>query len=95
MAKYRLSNAAKNDLFEIAIYGDENFGISQSNVYRDQLKAHFSRLAEQPKLYAAVNDIRKGYRRSVCGVHSIYYKIEGQGVLIVRVLRAQNIETAF
>ncbi len=93
MASYRLSNEAKNDLINIATYGDQNFGIAQSDAYRDQLKAHFSKLADQPELYMAVDHIRKGYRRSVCGVHSIYYRIEEQGVLIVRVLRAQDIKT--
>ncbi|MFK7887352.1 MAG: type II toxin-antitoxin system RelE/ParE family toxin, partial [Gammaproteobacteria bacterium] len=53
MASYRLTTAAANDLMEIARYGDERFGVAQSDAYRDQLKAHFSRLAQQPKLFAA------------------------------------------
>lgn len=56
MASYRLTTAAANDLMEIARYGDERFGVAQSDAYRDQLKAHFSRLAQQPKLFAAVDD---------------------------------------
>jgi toxin ParE1/3/4 len=73
VAKYRLSQLAEEDLLGIADYGDEHFGIAQSDRYRDQLKQRFSALAEQPYLYQAVDDIRKGYRRSVCGKHSIYY----------------------
>ncbi|NOX50018.1 MAG: type II toxin-antitoxin system RelE/ParE family toxin [Gammaproteobacteria bacterium] len=49
----------------IAHYGDENFGIAQSDYYRDQLKQRFSLLAEQPFLYPAVDHIQEGYRRSV------------------------------
>lgn len=92
MAEYHLSNEAINDLIAIARYGDEHHGITRSNAYRDQLKTHFSKLAEQPKLYTAVDDIREGYRRSVSGVHSIYYRIQGDEVVIVRVLRAQDVK---
>ncbi len=93
MYDYQITQAAKEDLIIIAQYGDENFGVAQSNRYRDQLKQRFSILAEQPFLYPAVNHIRKGYRRSVCGVHSIYYRIENNTVEIVRVLGRQDITT--
>jgi toxin ParE1/3/4 len=43
-------------------------------------------------LYPAIEDIRAGYRRSVCGVHSIYYHIDEQGVKIMRVLGRQDPE---
>ena len=47
-------------------------------------------LAEQPKLYSAVDPIRRGYRRCVFGSHSIYYRIEPMRVLIVRILGQQD-----
>ncbi len=90
MAKYRLSKLAEEDLAEIADYGDEHFGIAQSDRYRERLKQRFSTLAEQPYLYQAVDDIREGYRRSVCGKHSVYYRIDEQGVEIIRVLGRQD-----
>ena len=90
MAKYRLSNIAKEDLFSIACWGDEHHGIERSNQYRDDLKAHFMFLAENPLLYPAVDHIRPGYRRSVCGVHSVYYRIDKDIVEIMSVLRAQD-----
>jgi len=92
VAKYRLSKLAEEDLLVIAEYGDEHFGIAQSDRYRDQLKQRFSVLAKQPYLYPTVDDIRKGYRRSVCGVHSIYYRIDVQGVEITRVLGRQDLK---
>jgi len=95
MGEYRLSRRAQDDLIAIAEYGDENFGVAQSDRYRDQLKQRFSVLAEQPQLYPAVDHIRPGYRRSVCGSHSIYYRIDGQGVEIVRVLKHQDSSKAF
>lgn len=90
MSSYLLSRAAEQDLVNIAIYGDEQFGIAQSNRYRDQLKQRFSTIAEQPSMYPTVNHIRNGYRRSVCGVHSIYYRIEGESVEIMRILKNQD-----
>ncbi len=92
MPDYRLSEAAKEDLIRIAQYGDEHFGMAQSDRYRDQIKLRFSLLAEQPMLYPAVEHIRAGYRRSVCGVHAIYCQIEAEGVEIMRVLGRQDPE---
>jgi len=92
MGKYRLSKAAEEDLIGIALFGDEHFGVAQSNRYREQLKQRFSALAEQPFLYPAVDHIRKGYRRSVCGVHSIFYRIDGKAVAIMRILKNQDPE---
>lgn len=79
--------------FDIALYGDEQFGITQSDYYRDKLKKQFSVLAKNPKQYSTVDHIRVGYRRSVCGVHSIYYKIAADGIVeIVRILRSQSVD---
>lgn len=90
MPDYRLSERAKADLIGIAQYGDEHFGTAQSDRYRDQLKQRFALLAERPTLYPAVDHIRAGYRRSVCGVHSIYYRIHADGVEIMRILKHQD-----
>lgn len=95
MRKYRLSKRAEYDLAAIANYGDEHFGFEQSDRYREQLKQRFSILAEQPQLYPAVDHIRSGYRRSVCGAHSIYYRVGEDGVEIVRVLKHQDPSNAF
>lgn len=90
MPDYRLSKAAEEDLIQIAQYGDENYGVEQSDRYRDQLKRRFLILAETPLLYPSVEHVRAGYRRSVCGMHSIYYRIEGQTVEIMRILGQQD-----
>ena len=94
MPNYRLSENAKEDLIRIAQYGDEQFGLAQSDQYRDQLKRRFSMLADAPLLYPAVDHIREGYRRSVCGVHSIYYRIAAGTVEIMRILGREDPEEA-
>ena len=95
MGKFRLTESAKEDLIAIAQYGDIHFGVVQSDHYRDQLKQRFSLLAEQPMLYPSVEHIHRGYRRSVCGAHSIYYRVAGDIVHIVRVLGRQDLSKAF
>ncbi len=92
MRKYRLTRATKEDLVGIAQYGDEHFGVAQSNRYRDQLQQRFTVLADHPLQYPAVDHIRNGYRRSVCGAHSIYYRIDGENVEIMRILKNQDPE---
>jgi toxin ParE1/3/4 len=94
MGNYRLSLRAQDDLIAIARYGDEHFGVAQSDRYREQLKKRFLILAEQPQLYPAVDHIRPGYRRSVCGAHTIYYRVATNGVEIVRILKHQELGDA-
>jgi len=92
MGNYRLAKRVKDDLIAIAQYGDEHFGVARSNRNRDKLKQRFSVLAEQPQLYPVVEHIRPGYHRSVCGAHSIYYRVEADGVEIIRILNASRSE---
>ena len=93
--KYRLAKRAEDDLIAIAQYGDEHFGVAQSNRYRNKLKQRIAVLAEQPRLYPAVEHIRPGYHRSVCGAHPIYYRVEADGVEIIRILKHQDLGNAF
>ena len=43
-------------------------------------------------MYQAVDDIREGYRRSVCGVDSIYFRIFDGTVEVMRILGQQDVE---
>lgn len=90
MASYRLSDMALADLERLYERGILTFGLRLADKYYDELLARMQQIADRPKLSPAVNDIRKGYRRSVCGVDSIYYRIGEQGVEIVRVLGRQD-----
>ncbi len=55
----------------------------------------FSELAETPNQWQAVEHIRSGYRRSVYGSHSTYYRIEVDDIVVVRILGQENPDTAF
>jgi len=94
MGMYKLSEAATEDLRELYHYGVLNFGLRVADAYYDGLIVRFEDIAEHPELYQAVDSIRSGYRRTVCGVHSIYYHVVDEGVIIMRILRSQNPGTA-
>jgi toxin ParE1/3/4 len=86
MPEYRLSAAASEDLIQIALYGFENFGLERSEKYRDKRKKRFAVIASNPLRFVSVDYIKMDYRRSVCGSHSIYSRIEKKGVLILCIL---------
>lgn len=95
MASYRLTDQALADLDRLYEYGVVTFGLLRANEYYDGLIEHFQTLANLPLLYMAVDEIRTGYRRSVYRAHSVYYRIDDDGVEIVRVLGREDRDTAF
>jgi len=94
MGHYELSEAADRDFENIFNFGIDRFGLVQALDYQSGMKQRFDELAEQPQLYPTVDDLRKGYRRSVYHSHSIYYRIEQQRVFIVRILGQQDLRKA-
>lgn len=92
MATYRLTENAKEDLHRIYRRGLREYGEAQADQYYNALFDRFEQIAEHPFLYPAVDDIREGYRRSVCGVDSIYYRIEGETVEIMAIIGRQDLE---
>lgn len=92
MASYRISEDAKADLERIYRRGLREHGEAQADRYFEAFFERFEQLAAQPYLYQAVDEIRPGYRRSVCGVDSIYYRVVGGTVEIMRILGQQEID---
>ena len=92
MAIYRISEDAKVDLRRIYRRGIREYGEALADQYYDAFFERFAELAEQPYLYQAVDEIREGYRRSVCGVDSIYYRVEGGTVEIMTILGQQDVD---
>ncbi len=78
MARYslKISLPAREDLRELYRDGFLRWGEAQADRYYDGLLAHFDVLCENPMLFREVDEIREGYRRSVCGVHAIYYRVQ-------------------
>jgi toxin ParE1/3/4 len=92
MANYRIAEDAKADLRRIYRRGVREYGEAQADQYYDAFFDRFEALAEQPYLYQAVDDIRDGYRRSVCGADSIYYRVDGDTVEVMAILGQQDVD---
>ena len=90
MAAYKLNEEADEDLDRLYEYGVLSFGLDQADSYYDGLIERFCELAENPYLWQAVDYIRTGYRRSVFSSHSIYYRIDGDNVEVMRILGKQD-----
>lgn len=95
MAKYRLSYEAKNDLIRIYQYGVAQFGIVQADVYFDAFFACFQTIAECPYSFESVEYIKKGYKRCVCGVDSIYFRVQSNVSEIMAIVGKQDISNIF
>jgi toxin ParE1/3/4 len=93
---YRLAQAALNDLQRIYDYGLESWGEAAADSYYNALFDRFEEIASRPLFYPAVEHIRKGYRRSVCGVDSIYYRVgDDDGIVeIMAILGSQDTDEA-
>ena len=93
MAKYRLSNEAKEDLIRIHHYGFEKFGMTQADRYFDSFFEYFHIIAQRPFSFVSVDYIKNGYRRCVCGSDSIFYRINNGVVEIMAIIGRQDLNS--
>lgn len=92
MGHYRLTEDAKADLIRINHYRVLRFGETQAEKYFMAFFDQFDLIADQPYLFPSVDFIRKGYRRSVCGADSIYFRIENNAVEIMAIIGRQDFD---
>lgn len=95
MAKYKLSNEAKEDLIRIHHFGVKKFGMAQADKYFDSFFKYFDIIAQRPYSFESVDFIRKGYRRCVCGSDNVYYKVNNDIVEIMAIIGKQDIDQIF
>ena len=91
MAKYRLSNEAKEDLIRIHQYGIEKFGMIQADKYFDAFFEYFEIITQRPFSFESADYIKIGYRRCVCGSDRIYFKINEDIVEIMAIVGGQDL----
>lgn len=91
MVHYKLSEEAKNDLIRIHHYGVKKFGLTQADKYFESFFEYFDLIARRPFSFESVDYIKKGYRRCVCGVDSIYYRINDNKVEIMSIVGKQDL----
>lgn len=88
--KYRVSNEAKQDLIRIHRYGVEKFGQKQADYYFEKFFDYFEKIIERPYSFESVDHIKKGYRRCVCGVDTIYFRVNDDVVEIMTIIGRQD-----
>ncbi len=95
MAGFELTNKAKSDLKDIAIYTQNTWGKRQRNVYLTALDQSFFALAADHLKGSDCCEIRSGYRKHKVGKHIIFYReINLSLIEIVRILHGRmDIET--
>ena len=91
MADYLISNSAKEDLIRIHQYGVKQFGERQADKYFEAFFQYFEIIAERPFSFESVDYIKKDYRRCVCGVDSIFYRINKCTVEIMAIVGSQDL----
>ncbi|TXE07941.1 type II toxin-antitoxin system RelE/ParE family toxin [Gelidibacter salicanalis] len=91
MAKYKLSNEAKDDLIRIHHYGVKKFGIPQADKYFESFFEYFDMISNRPFSFESVDYIKKDYRRCVCGFDSIYFKVNENVVEIMAIIGRQDL----
>ena len=91
MAKYRLSNEAKEDLIRIHQYGVEKFGMAQADKFYNSFFEYFDIIAQRPFSFESIDYIRNGYRRCACGSDSIYFRLKNGTVEIMAIVGRQDL----
>lgn len=92
MAKYLLGESAKEDLIRIHQYGTKKFGVKQADKYFNDFFDCFDSIAKNPFAFESVDYIRKGYRRCVFGVDSVFFRLENEVVQIIVIVGRQDLD---
>ena len=90
MFSYKLNIQADEDLARIFEYGMGRFGLLRANKYYDMLFDCFSKIASNPYLFPEAIRFRQGYRYCVCGVDTIFYKINANEIEIMAIIGRQK-----
>jgi toxin ParE1/3/4 len=91
MNRYRLTERADRDIFDIFLCGMQHFGLAQAQQYRDSLTGCFDMLAENPRMGRAADAIATGIWRHEHGSHVILYEERPGDVLILALVHVRSV----
>ncbi|MBN8943662.1 MAG: type II toxin-antitoxin system RelE/ParE family toxin [Rhizobiales bacterium] len=77
------------DIEEIFDYTADRWSVDQAELYVLQIKKAVETLATDPLRGRPCDDVRPGHRRYPVGTHTIFYRLIGSSLTIVRVLHQQ------
>jgi toxin ParE1/3/4 len=86
MKRLDVSQAASDDLREIAGYTERTWGPAQKRRYMAEIQTLFARLRNGTGIGRQRDDIGPGYRSANVGRHIVFYKETEEAFVIVRIL---------
>jgi toxin ParE1/3/4 len=86
MAVYRFTRRAEADFLDIGEYSRRTWGDEQCARYLGQLEDCCQRLADHRTLGRPCDKLGPGVRRGEQGRHVVFYRREGDDILVLRIL---------
>jgi toxin ParE1/3/4 len=87
--RYSLTNRARIDLEDIWLYTKDRWSIDQADRYLRLIYNEFEFLTKNPKSGQVNWNNELGYRSSRVKSHSVFYREQNDGIVIVRVLHSR------
>lgn len=88
--KYRTTRLADQDIIQLYGRGVMDFGVLQAEDYIEGLFTAFELLAANPHIARERQELTPPVRLHPYGVHMIAYVLQGDGILIVRILHGRQ-----
>jgi toxin ParE1/3/4 len=86
MLELKIKPEAENDLMKIFEYTAKNWGVNQAEKYQDELFAGMLLITKQEQLSKEYSYTQIAYRKLHVKRHLIFYRVEDETCLIVRIL---------
>jgi toxin ParE1/3/4 len=96
LARYHLTPAAADDIDAITEFTRVTWSLDQSLAYVDKIYDVLDQIAEFPDIGRGEQDFGTDFRSKPVAAHRIYYRVDREAVLIIRILHAaQDPDAAF
>jgi len=92
MSSYGLTKRAEADLFDIFLFGYEQFGSARAEAYAAELEYVFQLLADNPRMGSEAKVVARDVRRHEHGSHVVLYEASPDGVVILAVVHASSVK---
>lgn len=86
MSRVLFTPAAIEDLDQIWDYTADRWDAARAEEYLRELEHAFRRIDTNPMIGRACDEVRAGYRKHSVASHTVYYRLTGVDVEIVRIL---------
>ena len=84
--RLQLTDSARDDLMSIRDYSAEQWGGARRDRYMHAINKRLAELLRHPELGPARDDLGAGFRCLLVGRHAIFYRLEGEDIVVQRVL---------